>query len=102
MKKSETRNGKLDLSQTMCLKSAVSVVLKAFRLTYDIGKLLCPTADVLGKLCVKYVGFQSVWLTGHGGRTKKSLIIKCNETTAAVGERKGKREGDGDGILMTR
>lgn len=41
-----------------------------------------------------------MWLTGHGGITKKSLIRKCNETTAAVGERKGKREGDGDGILM--
>lgn len=59
-KKSEARNGKLDLPQTLYLKSAVSEVLKAFRLTHDVGKLLCPTADVLRRLWVKYVGFQSV------------------------------------------
>lgn len=59
-KKNEARNGKLDLLQTLYLKSAVSVVLKAFRLMHNIGKLLCPTADVLRRLCAKYVGFRSV------------------------------------------
>lgn len=33
-----------------------------------------------------------MWLTGRVGTIEKSLIIKCNETTAALGERKGKRE----------
>lgn len=39
-KKSEARNGELELSQTMDLKCVVFVVLKAFKLTHGIWKLL--------------------------------------------------------------